>query len=207
MLHTDAGVRDGPGETAEQPVVQHGMMLAINHFRGDDSYAYPDGGVSGSFRTPARDDLATGDEGQGKLFGSHHTPGRSKVDVLVSTKSARIHAPMMLALAQQDTEQLYPGRQLQASADRSRFSDQLVSHLESKLGTQFSKRVNRNHIKFTPEGKSIRPREQMEEHPNAVPEHEVERARQTARSWVRAPKQGPKHPGFEVHQLPGMEGL
>ena len=141
-----------------------------------------------------------------QLFGHAHREGDSTIDLLQTTKEAKIHGPMLAAMAKQDLAVSHPRRTLQASSDRSIHSQGMVEHLEGKMGAQFSAREMDNLMDFLPQMPAY-PRESVETDPLSEPvkTSRVRSAQKEVRDVMRPPIQGPKKPGHEVHKLPGME--
>lgn len=225
-LRTDAGTKIFSHGAEPTPMVKFGAEVHVNHDRNQDAYAYRgEGGDhrnlehSGSgwmqMRQAATADLMEGAGRTPKLFGHAHEEGRSSVEFMESTKAARVHAPMLLALAQQDTAVRYPNRTLGASDDRSDYSEKLVGHLQNKLGKQFEQRRTSNPMEFVPEfGDDSQAREHIERvsapriggnfrtEQYLVPQGQISSARQTVRNTIRPPKPTRAAPGPKQPKLP-----
>lgn len=170
---------------------QH-QRLTIEHNADRTTYHYPgtDDDVMREDRTPrgrlAQDDsMGLGGrepDGQPKLFGTHRTPGHSKVYLLEGTTETdvRAMAPTMLGLAQFHAFR-ERGRLLGPSDDLSPHSNRMVERLQARgaVGADFQ-RVDANQIGFR------RPKT-FEGRDSFAPEHpqDVRLGRQLGRKAVR----------------------
>lgn len=205
-LSRHTGTEDFSG-TEVPMVAPRGVEVQVVHTPDQSTFSYPSESVA---RTGQRfsgegqhDDAMRQEaqkEGRGKLFGMSHRQGTSTVDLLNSTKEARVHAPALLSLAARDTKQEY-GRDLDASNDRSAHSERMVQKLSGRLSQQFADRTATNHMPLLGEGpRSFDvPREEMESpdvsfksnYDGSVTSHsgvkpgEWEAARQDARTMIR----------------------
>jgi hypothetical protein len=225
-LRVDAGTKDYnvPGG-ASTPVVKYGGDLTVVHQPNRDTYAYRGEGWSHrnhefsghrsvDMKQAASYDLMHKAGQTPRLFGSTHQEGTSSVDYLQSTKSARVHAPMLLAMAKTDTETRFPKRTLGASDDRSDFSEKIVGHLEGKLGTQFGERQRTNFMEFYPElPGDVQPREHAvrasatrlgnySTEQYLVPQGHIDHARKLARETLRPSKAKKTTPSHQQFTLP-----
>lgn len=204
-LHTAAPPDPDMGEMV-QPV----MDLAVHHGENFTDYAYPN--ETGANFGKSGEDLKTpGPGGQMKLFGTYHDEGESKVDLLRTAPSARVHVPAILALAAQDLARTHPLRTLDASNDRSRFSEALVDKLSGNLGAQFAARSHVNSVSWKSEPGSWLhiPRGEALSGEEVVSGGEFKAAQATGRTMTGRkprPKYGPEQPASYQPQLPGMEG-
>lgn len=184
------------------PMIKPGIEMSVQHDKDWDDYAYPN--PSGAnFGFSGKDLNTDAPGGQMKLFGHAHSPGESKIDYLRSTKNARIHAPALLALANQDLARTHPGRTMDASEDRSKFSENLVDRLGGSLGTQFSERTSTNNIPWLEQGLDSWHTVRGDKFPDEelVSGGEWKAAQQTIRNTLRPPVQGPKKPDHEQGTL------
>ena len=199
------------GDNEGVPQVKYGIRMSVHHEPDYTHYAYPptrEPGFQGGTQLPSAIDYRTpGPGGQMKLFGMDHEPGESHVDFMESTKQSRIHAPTLLAIAQQDTKQQY-GRELGASNDRSAHSEKLVQHLQGKMGKQFSERAMSNNMRFDTESEGSNSRNAMTKTAlsrgrSIVPTGQVRQAQQTVRNILRpsAPQQQSAQPSHEQWPL------
>lgn len=153
-----------------------------------------EGDMWGDAAARARQDLKAGtgpEGGQLKLFGSGHEPAKVTVDLLRSTKSARVHVPTVLALADLDARREH-GVGLTASTNRSQFSEALTQHLGKLTGQAMTERESSNQMEFASEYLA-QPREALS-HIEVSPQ-DVSAARGTVRSMLRGPRPWGKHLG------------
>jgi hypothetical protein len=139
-------------------------------------------------------DLTTdGPDGQMKLFGSDETAPRHVVDSMFSSKQARVHAPTLLAIAERDTQMAY-GTGLEASTDRSKYSEQLTQHMGSLTGQKMTERTHEGDYTLNSDYGRSRPREDhlrgthWGPKPQEIPAGEVATGRNTVRSLIKANK-------------------
>jgi hypothetical protein len=101
----------------------------------------------------ASHDLHDAEEaGTPKLFGYGGKPSQPSVSLFYGTKSARVYGPSLVGLAQKDSFERHGSRgMLQASEDRSQFSEAFVQHIQKVTGMKQTERRYTNDMTFESE--------------------------------------------------------